>query len=782
MSTVREHLTEMWRSRKLFFFFLGSYIPILAVLLVFSVLAYTGAVRQMDDNVRKLNLGLMEHISTVIDQRLLEIERTSHRLTSLTSTSKLAYLEEDNDDFYYEMTKYVQNLWPMWLENDKLTPRFYVYFDRAKILAAPDTFYKADEFYGQFLKYGELDAGSFFDMLLEPENNFRYFSPENISLKDQPDLQGQHDMILYNYQLRRTGIEIPGTIFFLIDIQKIREMLEVLEIGEGGIAAILRSDGEVVVSLDNDSGISDEQLREIAAGEEIEIKDRMAITVLSDQKGWKYLALGNHDVLMKPVLVLKQMMIVLIAASLIFAVAFSLIMARKRSRPLADIICRLNDLNVSNDNRQSLQKENDSKGNELWGTGYKSLEYSIDSIVQRNTNMRQKLQTVHPMIMSAFLNQLFRGVYSDDTEVSAEAAHLDLTLPEGPFRLVFFALGVQEIQGDNLKQNVIRTVSANAALLDCLEKTAGRELLMYQISMDRVVWIQNSSNAGDENEMLDLLNGIAFCMKDKGFTVSIRFSRLFDAISDCWWEYEQLKHSVTVGNLQRDGKSGVELAWHDPDPEKNQYMLLVAPIMASMFGAGDERMIGRLFDIVKKEIFNSAYIDDDSRRILITQLAQTVTELTGVGIGEHIGTPDVAFKTDDDRDERFFEMIKEHIIEACQNSVRERSESGSFLIRKICDYTDSQLFNPGLSMTLIADKMNISENYLSRIFKEQYGETLSVYIETKRIEKAKEYLSETMMSISDISVKTGYNSDHVFRRAFRRVTGLSPVEFRQGQI
>jgi YesN/AraC family two-component response regulator len=116
----------------------------------------------------------------------------------------------------------------------------------------------------------------------------------------------------------------------------------------------------------------------------------------------------------------------------------------------------------------------------------------------------------------------------------------------------------------------------------------------------------------------------------------------------------------------------------------------------------------------------------------------------------------------------------------CRESVKERSESGSFLLRKICEFTDSQLFNPGLSMTMIADKMNISENYLSRIFKEQYGETLSNYIEKNKIQAAQELLKETMMSISDIAVKVGYNSDHVFRRAFRRVTGLSPVEFRQG--
>ncbi len=769
MTRFASYFKDIWKQKKLFLFFLGSYIPFILILLVFSIFSYSVSVRQISDNVNKYNLGLMEHISAVIDQRLVEIERTSHRLSSLNSTAKLAYMDENNEDFYYEMTRYVQNLWPLWLENDELAPRFYVYFKRSGILAAPDTFYQADEFYGEFLSYDDLNMEDFFEMLLRPENNFRYFAASSVELKDQPGMQGNYDMVLYNYQLKRTGgPESPGTIFFLIDIREVREMLEVLEIGEGGIAAILRSDGKPLVSLDNDSGISDDQLKLVADGKDTETKDKMAITVLSDKKGWKYLALGSRDVLLRPVLVLRQIMLALIAASLAFALAFSLWMARRRSMPLFEMVCRLND---SPENPVSAGTG--TVKSELWGTGYKSLEYGINAMLEKNVDMKQKLESAHPMLLSAFLYQLFRGMYADDKETEEAAGRLDLSIPAGPYRLVLFSQTGSDISRLDLREDALHLINAYDALLECLGKYAGTELLIYQISMDRVIWIQNSRNtSADENEVFELLDNIARCMSEKNFKVSIRFSRVFRELSGCWWEYEQLKHSLTVSDKSFESRSDVELVWHDPDPDKYQYMLLVGPILSSLYRAGDERMLGRLFDIVKKEIFDASDLDPGSLRVLITQFEETLGNLTG----GRIVLPGSTKNSDEDN----FIALRDLTLEMCRESVRERSESGSYLLRKICEYTDSQLFNPLLSMTMIADKMNISENYLSRIFKEQYGETLSNYIEKNRITAAQDLLKDTMMSISDIAVKAGYNSDHVFRRAFRRVTGLSPVEFRQG--
>ena len=70
------------------------------------------------------------------------------------------------------------------------------------------------------------------------------------------------------------------------------------------------------------------------------------------------------------------------------------------------------------------------------------------------------------------------------------------------------------------------------------------------------------------------------------------------------------------------------------------------------------------------------------------------------------------------------------------------------------------------------------ENYISYIFKNAYGENLSMYIERLRIEKAQELVRNTDMMIRDIAEAVGYVSDNSFRRSFKKITGVTPTECR----
>ncbi|MHB8963689.1 MAG: helix-turn-helix transcriptional regulator, partial [Saccharofermentanales bacterium] len=325
----------------------------------------------------------------------------------------------------------------------------------------------------------------------------------------------------------------------------------------------------------------------------------------------------------------------------------------------------------------------------------------------------------------------------------------------------------------DLHEGVLQTLIMHSAVKDCLEELSIQDSLVYQMRMDEILWIYSGAEyPSDEADMLALLDRIVDWMRERQYKISIRFSPYFGTLADCWWEYERINHKlpdIVQGDTQR---SNIELVWHDPDLDRQQYMLLVEPILSSMYRAGDERMLSRLLDIVKKEIFETLQLEPASIRILIRQLCDVASKLAGA--------PLELPASDDNGQEYAFDAIRETILDSCRDSVLSRNESGSFLIRKIREFTDQQLYNPILSMTMIADKMNISENYLSRVFKDQYGDTLANYIEKSRIQSSQDLLLTTMMSVSDIALKVGYNSDHVFRRAFRRVTGMSPVEYRQG--
>ena len=88
-------------------------------------------------------------------------------------------------------------------------------------------------------------------------------------------------------------------------------------------------------------------------------------------------------------------------------------------------------------------------------------------------------------------------------------------------------------------------------------------------------------------------------------------------------------------------------------------------------------------------------------------------------------------------------------------------------------------FSYDLSLEFLAKHMNLSREYLSRYFKKYMGKTISEYLLEVRIEKAKQMLRTTTNSISDICEYCGYASISNFQKAFKKVTGVSPSQYRK---
>ena len=82
------------------------------------------------------------------------------------------------------------------------------------------------------------------------------------------------------------------------------------------------------------------------------------------------------------------------------------------------------------------------------------------------------------------------------------------------------------------------------------------------------------------------------------------------------------------------------------------------------------------------------------------------------------------------------------------------------------------------SLSEIAGALFVNSNYLARVFKRETGRTLLWYHNAVRCENAKKMLLETELSVAEISSAVGYISPAHFSHQFRKITGLSPSEWR----
>ena len=97
---------------------------------------------------------------------------------------------------------------------------------------------------------------------------------------------------------------------------------------------------------------------------------------------------------------------------------------------------------------------------------------------------------------------------------------------------------------------------------------------------------------------------------------------------------------------------------------------------------------------------------------------------------------------------------------------------------KVKSYILQNYQNNNMSLTMVADEVNINASYLSRYFKEQFGENFIDYLSRYRIRVAKKLLEETSLKIQDIAQMVGYTSANNFIRVIKKYEGISPSKYR----
>lgn len=94
-------------------------------------------------------------------------------------------------------------------------------------------------------------------------------------------------------------------------------------------------------------------------------------------------------------------------------------------------------------------------------------------------------------------------------------------------------------------------------------------------------------------------------------------------------------------------------------------------------------------------------------------------------------------------------------------------------------YMERSYQNPDLSLALLSERFKVHQSYISRLFKEQFGENFVDYLARIRIAQAKQLLQLTDKSIQDIASEVGYLHYFSFNRLFKRIVGVTPGEYRK---
>lgn len=88
-------------------------------------------------------------------------------------------------------------------------------------------------------------------------------------------------------------------------------------------------------------------------------------------------------------------------------------------------------------------------------------------------------------------------------------------------------------------------------------------------------------------------------------------------------------------------------------------------------------------------------------------------------------------------------------------------------------------YQEDISMQDAASAMNYSDAYFCKLFKQCFGKSFTTYLMEYRVNEAKKLLYQPLVNVREVSRAVGYVDSNYFAKVFKRVTGLSPSEYRK---
>lgn len=127
--------------------------------------------------------------------------------------------------------------------------------------------------------------------------------------------------------------------------------------------------------------------------------------------------------------------------------------------------------------------------------------------------------------------------------------------------------------------------------------------------------------------------------------------------------------------------------------------------------------------------------------------------------------------------EQFLIFLIRSMITSAAPSFPQKDEISDPLVESVRQYLIAYA-ESNVRIEDLCREFDYSRSYLSRRFREKTGQTLAAYAMQLKIDEAKRLIRETDLNLSQISTRLSFENPQYFSRVFKRVTGMTPTEFR----
>ncbi len=652
---------------------------------------------------------------------------------------------------------------------------YYIFFDHSETVLNKSIAYSYEQFYQLYLAPVKTDTYEIWKEEFFKKNDQQGFWP--MELYHRWVDKTEEELIAYTRPLIAKGIHETGHIFIYLKKATIDAMMPTME--EGSIQTIHNFSGDLIYHQeDGEYEALEEELNaffddfDVTEGIQqmsVKFNDRSytLITYLSASSGMRYSFFVPSAVVNARMMYCILMLILFVAIGILADVALSYHISMKTATPINDIL-----------NQMSLKIEK-FEGHQ---SAFASLQNTFNYLAESNADLSNALNMQKPYLKTAFVNRLLFSGFQNEKDIQGMAEYLGCPLTNRAFCVLVFRIHMVTEAIEERHQRLLNSFSASMTeLID--QKLPGS--LYTDLGEGQLALVMNTEmntekqiKAQAEDLVAYIRREMAPSIAQKVFVYGGSIESLPGKIHEsyqnaaylCYREAEQIENTIIWYDKECNHSIGY--------PSDDMQVKLVHYVTS-----GDEEGLHDYLEGIVTEFFIEADLPVYLQHMLITDLQSTLFRLLGL------------VKLEDHEYANYYNQLEQNhnmpvlyqiritlnlYKDLCQSMNKQKKmQDADMVAGGIVAYIDSHYGDPNLSLAMVADQFQISQPYLSSLFKQTQGINFSTYIENIRIDKAKDFLRTTDLPIVKISEMVGYGSTNSFCRAFKRVTGLNTSEYRK---
>lgn len=749
-----------------------SYLLILLIPILFSFAVYLQAENTIKEQLNESSYMVLKELRETFDPQLAFAYSLSMKIAIHPTVQELQSRNIWNDKGSpYSHVEMIQEL----KDNINTAPDSYV--KDVSIIVHPQktilsSFGKYTEKYNSIFVESMNIAPAEWERLIRSGSGF--FALES---------GGMSNVLVYKQNIPFHNAQNPRiSILILFDERPVARWISHLRELDLGEIYILNENNQLMLSSDDEAPLP---LFDLLPEDESSVRygnwqgnPYVLSRIHSEFLKWSYVYITPESVFTKKLNDIKWTAIWSVALSVMVASLMALFLVRSHYKPIGKIITF-----ISSEIKSKVKQGGERNELDL-------IQTVIDSTIKENTEYRQRLDRQNKVLHSHIIERLLKGKLETNGAVDDLLYTMNIDTSSENFMVLIIyvedhALNVGKHEQDETAEwTLVRFI-----IMNIMGEMLDRMCRQVIVEMDDwIVGLINLNVGGREHtdrckqQLIGVIRQAQDVIEGKfRIRFSVSLSNNHRTLTNISAAYEEalnaMEYKLLLGSskiIDFESIRGLEPK-HDYSIEQEQWLI-------NYIRAGDFKQAKELVDELFHRFSSGKTNSIEMMKLSVFDIASTVIKAADQ-LMKHSEQVGVKSKLNDLMNTRMITDMKEHLLsmmEEITEAINERKmNANKELIQHILDYIQNNYDRVELSVSSIADHFHRDAVYLSRYFRESYGEGLLSVICNIRLNQAKHLLCHSDRTVKEIATQIGFYNSNAFIRTFKKYEGITPGTYRE---